>query len=140
MTDQIVITEKTSQAKDVRAAIGSRYGMVLPAEGHLFDLLEPEDVVPEWKRWCRFLGRHARRLGDAEHCLASEKRSSGKSRGWAWWIVCCYGDLSGVRALILLVHTRFWKFLRANRASDLRSFGRFTVCPLASRGCCVAVA
>ena len=36
MTDQIVITEKTSQAKDVRAAIGSRYGMVLPAEGHLF--------------------------------------------------------------------------------------------------------
>src|SRR5258708_5242689 len=26
MADQIVITEKTSQAKDVRAAIGSRYG------------------------------------------------------------------------------------------------------------------
>jgi DNA topoisomerase-3 len=51
MADQIVITEKTSQAKDVRAAIGSRYGDVLPAEGHLFDLLEPEDVVPAWKRW-----------------------------------------------------------------------------------------
>ena len=50
MADQIVITEKSSQAKDVRAAIGSRYGIVLPAEGHLFDLLEPEDVVPEWKR------------------------------------------------------------------------------------------
>jgi len=57
MTDQIVITEKTSQAKDVRAAIGSRYGMVLPAEGHLFDLLEPEDVVPEWKRWSPVLLR-----------------------------------------------------------------------------------
>ena len=26
MTDQIVITEKTSQAKDLRAAVGSRYG------------------------------------------------------------------------------------------------------------------
>src|SRR3981081_3271452 len=51
MADQIVITEKTSQAKDVRAAIGSRYGDVLPAEGHLFDLLEPEDVVPAWRRW-----------------------------------------------------------------------------------------
>ena len=50
MADQIVITEKTSQAKDVRAAVGSRYGDILPAEGHLFDLLEPEDVVPEWKR------------------------------------------------------------------------------------------
>ncbi|WP_297778218.1 DNA topoisomerase [uncultured Roseovarius sp.] len=57
MADQIVITEKTSQAKDVRAAIGSRYGMVLPAEGHLFDLLEPEDVVPEWKRWSPVLLR-----------------------------------------------------------------------------------
>src|SRR3954453_2476962 len=51
MPNQIVITEQTSQAKDVRAAVGSRYGDILPAEGHLFDLLEPEDVVPAWKRW-----------------------------------------------------------------------------------------
>ena len=57
MADQIVITEKTSQAKDVRAAVGSRYGEVLPAEGHLFDLLEPADVVPEWKRWSPILLR-----------------------------------------------------------------------------------
>ena len=57
MADQIVITEKTSQAKDVRAAVGSRYGNILPAEGHLFDLLEPEDVVPEWKRWSPILLR-----------------------------------------------------------------------------------
>ncbi len=33
---------------------------------------------------CRFLGRHSSRLSDAERCLASEKRSSGKSRGWFW--------------------------------------------------------
>src|SRR3954471_19429498 len=57
MTDQIVITEKTSQANDLRAAVGSRYGLVLPAEGHLFDLAEPEDVVPEWKRWSPVLLR-----------------------------------------------------------------------------------
>jgi DNA topoisomerase III len=57
MTDQLVITEKTSQAKDVRAAVGSRYGTILPAEGHLFDLLEPEDVVPAWKRWTPILLR-----------------------------------------------------------------------------------
>jgi DNA topoisomerase III len=55
MADQIVITEKTSQAKDVRAAVGSRYGDILPAEGHLFDLLEPEDVVPAWKHWSPIL-------------------------------------------------------------------------------------
>ena len=55
MTDQIVITEKSSQAKDVRAAVGSRYGAILPAEGHLLDLLEPEDVDPEWKRWTAVL-------------------------------------------------------------------------------------
>src|SRR5712672_2545680 len=57
MADQIVITEKTSQAKDVRAAIGFRYADILPAEGHLFDLLEPEDVVPAWKRWSPILLR-----------------------------------------------------------------------------------
>ena len=33
MADQIVITEKSSQAKDVRAAVGSRYGEILRAEG-----------------------------------------------------------------------------------------------------------
>jgi DNA topoisomerase-3 len=51
MSDQIVITEKASQARDVRAAVGGRYGAILPAEGHLLALLEPGDVVPEWKRW-----------------------------------------------------------------------------------------
>src|SRR5664280_3410748 len=40
-----------------RAAVGSRYGDILPAEGHLFDLLEPEDVVPAWKRWSPILLR-----------------------------------------------------------------------------------
>jgi DNA topoisomerase III len=34
MVNQIVITEKSTQAKDVRAAVGSRYGEILPAEGH----------------------------------------------------------------------------------------------------------
>src|SRR6266576_1396256 len=57
MAGQIVIMEKSSQAKDVRAAVGSRYGDILPAEGHLFDLLEPEDVVPAWKRWSPILLR-----------------------------------------------------------------------------------
>ena len=51
MTHQIVITEKASQARDVRAAVGSRYGAVLAAEGHLLDLCEPEDANPAWKRW-----------------------------------------------------------------------------------------
>jgi DNA topoisomerase-3 len=57
MADHIVITEKSSQAKDVRAAVGTRYGEVLPAEGHLFELLEPEDVVPAWRRWTPILLR-----------------------------------------------------------------------------------
>ena len=57
MTDQIVITEKSSQAKDVRAAVGARYGVILPAEGHLFDLIEPEGMLAEWKRWTAVLLR-----------------------------------------------------------------------------------
>ena len=55
MTAQIVITEKSSQAKDVRAAVGSRYGAILAAEGHLLELCEPEDVNPAWKRWSAVL-------------------------------------------------------------------------------------
>ena len=55
MADQIVITEKTSQAKDVRAAVGDRYGTILPAEGHLIDLQEPEEADPAWKRWSAIL-------------------------------------------------------------------------------------
>ena len=55
MGDQIVITEKTSQAKDVRAAVGARYGTILPAEGHLIDLQEPEEADPAWKRWSAIL-------------------------------------------------------------------------------------
>src|SRR5437764_6220699 len=57
MPDQNDISEKTSQAKDIRAAVGSRYGDILPAEGHLFELLEPEDVVPGWKHWSPILLR-----------------------------------------------------------------------------------
>ncbi len=57
MAEQIVITEKTSQARDIRDAVGSRYGTILPAEGHLFDLVEPEDVEPTWKRWTAILLR-----------------------------------------------------------------------------------
>ena len=33
----------------------ARQKTILPAEGHLFELLEPEDVVPEWKRWSPIL-------------------------------------------------------------------------------------
>ena len=46
MTRQVVITEKASQARDVRAAVGSRYGTVLAAEGHLLDLCEPRGREP----------------------------------------------------------------------------------------------
>jgi DNA topoisomerase-3 len=47
----LIITEKTSQAKDLAAALGSRYGKILPAEGHLLRLAEPDEVDPVWKRW-----------------------------------------------------------------------------------------
>jgi hypothetical protein len=85
MADQIVITEKTSQAKDVRAAVGSRYGDILPAEGHLLDLLEPEDVVPEWKRWSPNLlrpeGLYGTRPAEAQsHSRGAAHRQAGLAR------------------------------------------------------------
>ena len=47
----LIITEKSSQAKDMRAALGDRFGQILPAEGHLLRLAEPEEVNAEWKCW-----------------------------------------------------------------------------------------
>lgn len=47
----IVICEKPSQAKDITAAVGTRFGKVLPAQGHLLVLEDPEEVNPDWKRW-----------------------------------------------------------------------------------------
>ncbi|MCZ4279982.1 DNA topoisomerase [Kiloniella laminariae] len=47
----IVITEKTSQKRDVQAAIGNDYGRILPAEGHLLSLQEPQQVESSWGRW-----------------------------------------------------------------------------------------
>src|SRR3954469_3513711 len=47
----LIITEKSSQVKDMRAALGDRFGQILPAEGHLLRLAEPEEINAEWKRW-----------------------------------------------------------------------------------------
>lgn len=47
----LVITEKASQAQHVGEAVGTRFGRVLPARGHLLDLVEPDQVKAEWKAW-----------------------------------------------------------------------------------------
>ncbi|QFT29573.1 DNA topoisomerase 3 [Labrenzia sp. THAF82] len=47
----IVITEKPSQARNVMAAVGTRYGQVLAAQGHLLRLQQPEEVNEAWKKW-----------------------------------------------------------------------------------------
>ena len=55
----LIITEKTSQARDLRAALGDRFGQILPAEGHLLRLAEPHEVEASWKNWaCVLLKPH----------------------------------------------------------------------------------
>jgi hypothetical protein len=83
------ISRATSQAKDIRAAVGSRYGDVLPADGHLFDLLEPEDVLDN-RGWCHPYAADGRRrdfddipstvsdlVDDPYRSLAGELRQAG---------------------------------------------------------------
>ena len=54
----LIITEKTSQASDLRAALGDRFGQILPAEGHLLRFAEPHEVNASWKNWaCVFSSR-----------------------------------------------------------------------------------
>jgi len=47
----LVICEKASQANNLRQALGSRYGRILPARGHLLRLKEPDEVNEAWKSW-----------------------------------------------------------------------------------------
>lgn len=47
----IVIAEKPDQGRLYEGAVGSLYGRVFAARGHLFELAEPEDVNPAWKVW-----------------------------------------------------------------------------------------
>jgi DNA topoisomerase III len=51
----LIITEKSSQARDLRAALGDRFGQILPAEGHLLRLAEPHEVNSAWKNWSSIL-------------------------------------------------------------------------------------
>lgn len=43
----IVICEKSTQAGNLKKALGTRFGPILPAQGHLISVLEPDDVNPE---------------------------------------------------------------------------------------------
>lgn len=47
----MIICEKPSQARALRAALGNSRGQILSARGHILTLKEPEDVRPEWKKW-----------------------------------------------------------------------------------------
>ncbi len=90
MTKQIVITEKQSQAGDVRAAVGSKYGPVLPAEGHLLDIRAPEEENPAWETWSTALlkpaGRYALKPaeggGKASKLRAIEEALEGADLVW----------------------------------------------------------
>lgn len=47
----IVLCEKPSQARNVQAAVGTRYGRVLALRGHVLRLAEPHEVNEAWKNW-----------------------------------------------------------------------------------------
>lgn len=47
----LIICEKPSQARNLEKAIGTTYGRILPCQGHLLRLEEPEEVNPAWKSW-----------------------------------------------------------------------------------------
>lgn len=47
----VILCEKPSQGKAIRAAIGDKMGKVVPMSGHILELKEPEDVRDDWKKW-----------------------------------------------------------------------------------------
>ncbi|MFG1298015.1 DNA topoisomerase [Xanthobacter sp. V13C-7B] len=51
MSRTVIICEKPSQARNLRAALGDRHGRILAAQGHLLRLEEPEEVNAAWGAW-----------------------------------------------------------------------------------------
>lgn len=51
MPESVVICEKAGQVKAIRAAVGSKFGVILPARGHILTLKEPDEVREDWKTW-----------------------------------------------------------------------------------------
>jgi len=92
MADQIVITEKTSQAKDIRAAVGSRYGDVLPAEGHSVRSVRTGGCGAGFgKRWSPILlrpeglyGTRPAEGGNKAAKLRQSERRCARPNGFGW--------------------------------------------------------
>lgn len=49
--NSIVICEKPSQARNIREAVGNKYGRIIAARGHILRLALPHEVNPDWKKW-----------------------------------------------------------------------------------------
>ena len=47
----VILCEKPSQARNLKAALGTRYGEIVAARGHLLTLKEPQEVNPDWVKW-----------------------------------------------------------------------------------------
>jgi len=47
----VVLCEKPSQARNISQAVGTRYGVVLSAAGHLVRLESPEEANAAWQAW-----------------------------------------------------------------------------------------
>lgn len=73
----IVLCEKPSQARNVQAAVGNRFGRVIGLQGHMLRLADPEKVNPAWQDWSCELLRPENGFYPFE-----EDISRGKDRIW----------------------------------------------------------
>src|SRR5215207_2235710 len=108
----VIIAEKGSQVRDIRAAIGDRHGQVLPAEGHLLRLAEPEEVDPAWQRWSFALlkpeGLYPTRLGRSGNKAAKLKAIQQALKGASGVIIATDCDREGqLIGQEILEHLRF---------------------------------
>ena len=63
----LIITEKSSQAKDLRVALGDRFGQILPAEGHSAIGEMVEDLLADELPFTVTIGRQ-------DHLIAALQR------------------------------------------------------------------
>lgn len=83
----MVIAEKPAQGRMYEAAVGSRFGPIFPAQGHLFKLREPEKLNAEWVVWTPGLLRRGNEVYPVD---LDERDKRGKDTGKKsrWDAIC----------------------------------------------------
>lgn len=92
---KLVICEKSSQAKNIKSAIGNSFGEVLAMQGHLIELKMPNDGVENYEWDCRLVEPDGKKVSSSPLKKKIAKTISDKLKTATSVIVATDNDVEG---------------------------------------------